>query len=89
VRSLGATALVTLGCLARAVCMPERNSPLKGCAPGAEIGVVLTGLGLVFSFLGVLFFFDRGLIALGNVRRPRPPGMQRPSPLSANTLQPS
>ena len=34
----------------------------------AEIGVVLTGLGFVFSFLGIVFFFDRGLIALGNVR---------------------
>ena len=32
---------------------------------------MLTGLGFVFSFLGIMFFFDRGLIALGNVR-PRP-----------------
>ena len=29
---------------------------------------MLTGLGFVFSFLGIMFFFDRGLIALGNVR---------------------
>lgn len=35
----------------------------------AEIGIGLTGLGFLFLFLGVLFFFDKGLIALGNVRR--------------------
>lgn len=34
---------------------------------GAEIGIGLTGLGFLFLFLGVLFFFDKGLIALGNV----------------------
>ena len=33
----------------------------------AEIGIGLTGLGFLFLFLGVLFFFDKGLIALGNV----------------------
>lgn len=33
----------------------------------AEIGVTLTGLGALFLFLGVLFFFDRGLLAMGNV----------------------
>jgi hypothetical protein len=36
----------------------------------AEIGIGLTGLGFLFLFLGVLFFFDKGLIALGNVRLP-------------------
>lgn len=35
----------------------------------AEIGVGLTGLGVVVQFLGVLFLFDRGLLAIGNVRR--------------------
>ena len=34
----------------------------------AEIGVGLTGLGALLLFLGVLFFFDRGLLAMGNVR---------------------
>lgn len=34
----------------------------------AEIGVGLTGLGFLFFVLGVLFFFDRGLLAMGNVR---------------------
>lgn len=39
---------------------------LPCCA--AEIGVGLTGLGFLFLILGVLFFFDRGLLAMGNVR---------------------
>jgi hypothetical protein len=34
----------------------------------AEIGVALSGLGFLFLFLGMLFFFDRGLLAMGNVR---------------------
>lgn len=36
-----------------------------------EIGVALTGLGFLFLFIGVLFFFDRGLLAMGNVRQLR------------------
>lgn len=36
----------------------------------AEIGVGLTGLGFLFLMLGVLFFFDRGLLAMGNVSGP-------------------
>lgn len=32
-----------------------------------KIGVGLTGLGFLFLMLGVLFFFDRGLLAMGNV----------------------
>jgi hypothetical protein len=35
----------------------------------AEIGVGLTALGMLFLFLGMLFFFDRGLLAMGNVSR--------------------
>lgn len=34
----------------------------------AEIGIGLTGVGFLFSFLGVIFFFDKGLLAMGNVR---------------------
>jgi hypothetical protein len=37
---------------------------MAGCA---EIGIGLTGFGILFSFLGVIFFFDKGLLAMGNV----------------------
>ena len=39
---------------------------------GAEIGIGLTGMGLLFTMLGVLFFFDGGLLAVGNVSPPLP-----------------
>ena len=38
-------------------------------APCAEIGIGLTGAGLLFMLLGMMMFFDKGLLAMGNVRR--------------------
>eukprot|EP00802_Teleaulax_amphioxeia_P031746 Tamp_35199.p1 GENE.Tamp_35199~~Tamp_35199.p1 ORF type:complete len:146 (+),score=27.64 Tamp_35199:124-561(+) len=32
-----------------------------------KIGIGLTGMGLLFTMLGVLFFFDGGLLAVGNL----------------------
>lgn len=32
-----------------------------------EIGIGVTGFGLFFLFFGVIFFFDKGLLAIGNV----------------------
>lgn len=32
-----------------------------------KIGIGLTGFGILFFFLGVIFLFDKGLLALGNI----------------------
>uniref|UniRef100_A0A0D9VHZ7 Vesicle transport protein n=1 Tax=Leersia perrieri TaxID=77586 RepID=A0A0D9VHZ7_9ORYZ len=32
-----------------------------------KIGIGLVGFGILFSFLGIILFFDRGLLALGNI----------------------
>ncbi|KAH8967256.1 hypothetical protein BDL97_03G068000 [Sphagnum fallax] len=32
-----------------------------------EIGIGLTGLGVLFSFLGIILFFDKGLLPMGNI----------------------
>ena len=46
-----------------------RSSNLKPLCASVEIGIGLTGFGFVLTFLGVLFFFDKGLLAMGNVCR--------------------
>ncbi len=33
-----------------------------------KIGLGLTAFGVAFAILGMILFFDRGLIAMGNVR---------------------
>lgn len=38
------------------------------CSLHTEIGVGLAGFGIAFLFLGVLLLFDKGLLAIGNVR---------------------
>ncbi|KAG4400075.1 hypothetical protein GLYMA_08G362600v4 [Glycine max] len=32
-----------------------------------KIGIGLIGFGIFFAFLGIILFFDRGLLALGNI----------------------
>lgn len=32
-----------------------------------QIGLGLAGMGLALIFLGILFLFDKGLLAIGNV----------------------
>ncbi|EEF32636.1 Vesicle transport protein GOT1B, putative [Ricinus communis] len=32
-----------------------------------KIGLGLTGFGIFFSFMGIIFFFDKGLLAMGNI----------------------
>jgi hypothetical protein len=36
----------------------------------SEIGIGLIGIGFVFYFMGVLWFLDRGFLAIANVSLP-------------------
>ncbi|KAK9233551.1 hypothetical protein WN943_023801 [Citrus x changshan-huyou] len=44
------------------------SSPIGLCmSVTTKIGLGLTGFGIFFTFLGIIFFFDKGLLAMGNV----------------------
>jgi hypothetical protein len=45
-----------------------RSASFFGCFIIIEIGVGLTAFGLFFMLMGVMMFFDGGLLAIGNVR---------------------
>ena len=49
-----------------AVRIASRRCPCSH-ATHTEIGLALSGFGAFFLFLGVLLFFDRAFMALGNV----------------------
>ncbi|CAA7061835.1 unnamed protein product [Microthlaspi erraticum] len=73
----GACVLVFFIRLLRLTLDLERLERLKQSTPGTmmsfemndrkKIGLGLTGFGVFFSFLGIVFVFDKGLLAMGNI----------------------
>jgi hypothetical protein len=48
----------------------------------AEIGLGLTGFGILFTILGMIMLFDKGLIAMGNVGSTELQAAKQPTALS-------
>jgi len=54
-------------CTLRSIFFVPYNDVLDGILSHAELVIGLTGIGLFFPILGVVFLFDAALIAMGNV----------------------
>jgi hypothetical protein len=55
-----------LPCITHFLTHPLRPH-LRTHLPPTEIGIGLTSFGVLFTLLGVMLFFDRGLLSMGNV----------------------
>ena len=51
---------------------PDFSLAVAHCSVVAEIGAGLTAFGTFFLVLGCLLFFDKALLALGNVSKQTP-----------------
>ena len=47
--------------------LPTFAKPSVSCFWPTEIGLGLTGFGVLFSLLGIIMLFDKGFLAMGNV----------------------
>lgn len=54
--------------------LPTFTEPFMSsfCQVSTEIGLGLTGFGVLFTLLGIIMLFDKGFLAMGNVRMIRP-----------------
>lgn len=50
------------------MCMHLTSSTISSLLFSTEIGLGLSGFGVLFSFLGIIMLFDKGFLAIGNVR---------------------